>query len=203
MITIINLEMGNPSSIKNMIKKIGYNSIISNSIQDIKMADKLILPGVGSFDKAIQNLIRLKLTDTINANVLINKTPILGICLGMQLLSKSSEEGIEMGLGYINGYTVKFRVNCENLKIPHMGWNTIDIKKESPLFYEVGVVSRFYFVHSYHIICEDNCDILAETNHGYDFVSAVEKDNIYGVQFHPEKSHRFGMQILKNFIERV
>lgn len=202
MITIINYNMGNLASISNMIKKIGRQSIITSDIEDIKKASKIILPGVGAFDNAIKNLRNLNLVNAIKEKALLEKVPILGICLGMQILTKGSEEGELEGLGFINGFTKKFKFDNNYLKVPHMGWNTVKLLKQSRLFSGMeNQENRFYFVHSYAVECYQTEDILTTTFYGYEFVSCFEKDNIIGVQFHPEKSHRFGMQLLKNFVE--
>ena len=202
MIVIINYKMGNLESVKNMLKRIGHDSIISSDPLQIAQAHKLILPGVGAFDAGMDALNELGLIDVLNRKVLQEKTPVLGICLGMQLLTKSSQEGRGLGLGWIDAQTEKFSFNQgKGLKIPHMGWNTVSIKKESKLMAGFGADARFYFVHSYHVVCRQSQDILSTTHHGYDFVSAIERDNILGVQFHPEKSHAYGMHLLKNFCE--
>ena len=204
MITIIDYKMGNLGSIKNMLKKIGCDATITSEIQKISKSEKIILPGVGAFDKAIQNIKELNLIDILKKKVIQDKVTVLGICLGMQLLAKGSEEGTLAGLGFIDGYVKKFNFKDKNnLKIPHMGWNTINVKKQHPLFFNMYNESRFYFVHSYHVVCNDKDDVLTTTNFGFDFVSAVAKDNIIGVQFHPEKSRKFGMKLIKNFIEEV
>lgn len=201
MITIINYNLGNLNSIANMLRKIGYDCEITGDAEKIQKAKKLILPGVGAFDHGIKNLYDLRLIDVLKAKVLEEKIPILGICLGMQLMTKSSEEGVLSGLGFINAATKKF-VLASNYKIPHMGWNTIEIKKKSTLTSNMEhEENRFYFVHSYYVHCEQESDILATTHYGIDFVSMFEHDNIFGAQFHPEKSHKFGMQLLKNFGE--
>ena len=202
-IAIIDYGMGNLRSIQNMLKYVGVDSIITSNIDDIHRADKLILPGVGAYDNAVRNIDRLNLREVLNHKALDEKTPILGICLGMQLLTKSSEEGKLGGLGFIDGETVRFKFNGENskLKIPHMGWNTVEIKKKNNLFRDMYPEPRFYFVHSYHIVCHDDKDLSCATRYGYEFGSAIEKNNIFGVQFHPEKSHKFGMKLLKNFTE--
>lgn len=203
MITIINYNAGNIKSIQNMLKRIGAKSCISSDKNEIAQADKLILPGVGHYDYGMRNLIESGLIETLNKKVVEEKTPLLGICLGAQLLGNKSEEGTEKGLGWIDLDVVKFdktKMN-ENLKIPHMSWNEIDLKKHSKL--TEGLASneaRFYFVHSYHIKANDKEAVLATSNYGYEFVSAVEKNNIFGVQFHPEKSHKFGMKLLDNFV---
>lgn len=198
---IINYNMGNLNSIANMIKKIGYEVQISSDYNDIKKAEKLILPGVGAFDKGIENLRQLKLVDAIKESVLIKKVPILGICLGMQLMTNKSEEGVLDGLALIQADTKKFVLD-EAYKIPHMGWNTVTLEKASPIFRNMeNQENRFYFVHSYYVECLNNKDILCSTQYGIPFTSMFEHNNIVGAQFHPEKSHKFGMQLLKNFLE--
>lgn len=203
MVIIIDYGIGNQGSILNMLKKVGAKAIISSNISDISNADKIILPGVGAFDTGMRNLAQDGLIEVLNKKVIREKTPILGICLGMQLLTKSSEEGNSHGLGWIDAQTVRFKFDKKNtiLKIPHMGWNTVQLNKKSQLFKEMFAEPRFYFVHSYHVVCNNKQDILTKTNHGYEFVSSIQKDNIMGVQFHPEKSHKFGMKLLKNFVE--
>jgi len=203
MITIIDYKTGNYGSVLNMLKKIGAEAVISSDILDIEKADKLILSGVGSFDTGIKNLQELEILPVLNKKVLENKTPILGICLGMQLFAKKSEEGKLTGLGWIDAEVVKFKFdkNKSDFKIPHMGWNIVETKKINVLFKNMTEEQRFYFVHSYHLMCDNEKDIIAETNYGYEFVSAIQKENIFGIQFHPEKSHKFGMRLLKNFVE--
>lgn len=202
MITIINYNAGNIKSIQNMLKRIGAKSCISSNVEEIEQAEKLILPGVGHFDYGMRNLQESGLIGVLNKKVVADKVPLLGICLGAQLLGNKSEEGIIPGLGWIDMEVVKFDENKlpKNLKIPHMSWNEIIIKKQSELLAGLNNESRFYFVHSYHMKCNDENDVLTNTNYGYEFTSAVEKDNIYGVQFHPEKSHKFGMRLLENFV---
>lgn len=197
MIVIVDYGMGNLKSISNMLNKIGAKNEITNQEKQIRKAEKLILPGVGSFDFGIKNIKNLNLFDCLNQKVLIDKTPILGICLGMQLFTKSSEEGKEKGFGWIDAETKKFDI--ESLKTPHMGWNTIDIKKKSSLFNNNISERRYYFVHSYYVECNVKEDILASTDYSISFTSMIEKENIYGSQFHPEKSHNFGMEILNQF----
>ncbi len=203
MIVIVDYKMGNLGSITNIIKKIGHSSIVSSDIDVISKASKIILPGVGAFDKAMHNLKELKLIDILNEKALNQKTPFLGICLGMQLLAKQSEEGNVDGLGWINAQIKKFHLSdFPELKVPHMGWNEVQIPTFHPLCENLPDPSRFYFVHSYHAVCENQANILMKTRFGYDFDSAIHQDNIMGVQFHPEKSHKFGMQLFKNFIEK-
>ncbi|PIQ15649.1 MAG: imidazole glycerol phosphate synthase subunit HisH [Flavobacteriales bacterium CG18_big_fil_WC_8_21_14_2_50_32_9] len=201
MISIINYNAGNIKSIQNMLKRIGVKSMICSSAEEIEQADKLILPGVGHYDHGMKNLHQSGLIEILNKKVREDKTPLLGICLGAQLLGNKSEEGIEKGLGWIDMDVIKFdkKKLSSSLKIPHMSWNEIKINKPSALLEGLNNDSRFYFVHSYHMQPNDKTDILTTTNYGYNFTSAIEKDNIYGVQFHPEKSHKFGMQLLTNF----
>lgn len=202
MITVLNFCMGNVGSITNMIKKIGHKVLIASTFKDLEEAEKLILPGVGAFDTAVKKLKSTGLWDAVVQKVVEDKVPILGICLGMQLMTEGSEEGELEGFGFVKGYTRRFRFEGNGLKVPHMGWNTVSIKKKSKLFQGMeNQENRFYFVHSYAVECYDERDILTTTCYGYEFVSSFEKDNIIGCQFHPEKSHKFGMQLLKNFAE--
>lgn len=201
MLIIIDYQMGNVNSIYNMIKKIGYTSIISNNPKDLEKATKIIIPGVGAFDKGIENMEKLKLIEILNQRVISDKIPTLGICLGMQLMAQSSEEGTKNGLGWVKTKVEKIIANDPSIKIPHIGWNTIKIIKNSKLYKGMeNQENRFYFAHSYIIRPQDDITI-STTTYGIEFVSSFEKDNIVGVQFHPEKSHKFGMQLLKNFIE--
>jgi len=168
----------------------------------VESASKIILPGVGAFDTGMKNLESLQLTEVLKKKVLQDKIPVLGICLGMQLLSEGSEEGVLPGLGFISARTIKFRFNnTDEYKIPHMGWNFINQKKESRLLTGMYTDPRFYFVHSYYFKANNVSDILATTEYETLFTSAVERENILGVQFHPEKSHKFGMKLLKNFVD--
>ena len=203
MIIIIDYGMGNLNSILNMVKKIGAEATISSNISDIEKAQKLILPGVGAFDTGMKNLHDLGFTSLLNDKIIENKTPILGICLGMQLFTNQSEEGERPGLGWINAETIRFRFDKTKtaLKIPHMRWNTLKIQKQNPLFNDFYKESRFYFVHSYHVHCKNKKDVLTKTYYGHDFVSSIMKDNILGVQFHPEKSLKYGMKFLENFVK--
>lgn len=201
-IVVIDYGMGNIGSICNMFKHLGVSVQVSSDVAVIKHADKLILPGVGHFDKAMQNINTLGLSDVIRELALIKKKPILGICLGMQLMCKSSEEGILPGLSLLNAQVIKFKFDGNlNLKIPHMGWDTIEISKDSEIVEGLNNDSRFYFVHSFYVDCDNNDDVLTFTDYGHKFVSSFQVENIVGVQFHPEKSHKFGITLFKNFIE--
>lgn len=201
MIVIIDYDMGNVRSILNMMQHFTNEVIISSDPAVIESADKLILPGVGSFDTGILNLKKLNLINILSQKVLLEKVPILGICLGMQLFTSESEEGKMKGLGWINGKTVKFRFqDKKKYKVPHMGWNTVKQIKKSNLLNNLETDSRFYFAHSYFLECKDYTDVILTTNYGIEFTSAIQRDNIFGVQFHPEKSHKFGLNLLKNFV---
>tara|TARA_B100000927_G_scaffold236323_1_gene196984 strand:+ start:555 stop:1169 length:615 start_codon:yes stop_codon:yes gene_type:complete len=199
MIVIVDYELGNPKSIKNMLKKIGYDSIISQSVEDIKNANFLILPGVGNFKKGMNNLKKLNIINSLNHQVLVNKIPVLGICLGMQLMTNFSEEGGVEGLGWVDAEVRKFSFKTNRLKIPHMCWNQVKLKKSFEFNFP-EFPPRFYFVHSFFVSCNVNEDIMSTSYYGIEFVSSFLKDNIIGVQFHPEKSHKFGIEIFKMFL---
>jgi glutamine amidotransferase len=199
-ITIIDYGMGNIASISNMLKSLGIKSEITNDPQKIASAEKLILPGVGSFDQGIEKINAIPLLgESIKVATLQKNTPLLGICLGMQLLMDSSEEGLLPGLGLIPGKVVKFQRNIEKSTI-HMGWNNILCKEsQNPLFENFTEESRFYFVHGYYVIPEEDQNVIGTTNFGISFCAVVNRRNLWGVQFHPEKSHRFGQLLLRNF----
>jgi glutamine amidotransferase len=205
MITIVDYGVGNLGSILNMLKKVGAKAQTSSDPEVLRQAEKLILPGVGAFDAGMKKLNETGLVPVLNELVLEKKVPVIGLCLGMQLMTKRSEEGTEAGLGWIDAQTVRFKFGPENahLKVPHMGWNTLDICRPHPLVADLAPESRFYFVHSYHIVCADETDVVANTDYGYPFTAIISRGNIMGAQFHPEKSHKFGMQLLRNFAERV
>lgn len=199
MITIVDYGLGNIASIRNMIKKAGGESMITADPAVVAQATKLIIPGVGSFGQGMKNLEERGLVDALNRKALLEKVPVLGICLGMQLMTLHSEEGDRSGLGWIEAKTKKF--NLPGLKVPHMGWSDIIVKKpDHPLFKNSTEEKRFYFVHSYAVHCSNSENILAQTEYGYLFDSMIVKDNIMGCQFHPEKSHKFGMNLLRNFV---
>ncbi len=202
MITIVDYGMGNLGSIKNMFKYLGVESTIQSDVDKIKNASKILLPGVGSFDTAMEKINRGNLREVLNEKALKEQVPILGICLGMQLLTNGSEEGELNGLGWIDANTVSFKDRIDSrLKIPHMGWNVVRKNQNSKLTdgFELFDESRFYFVHSFFVHVEDEKNSILKTEYGVEFDSAIQKDNIFGVQFHPEKSHKFGMKIFENF----
>lgn len=199
---IVDYGMGNLHSVKKKLHRIGVNVEISDNPKKIAGASKLFLPGVGHFSTAIQNLKALHLYDALNEAVLVKKTPILGICLGLQLMARHSEEGNEEGFGWFDADVVHFNItNQLKYKVPHMGWNCVKSEKQSILFDGIPESQEFYFVHSYHIRTNNNEDVLATTDYEYSFVSALEKNNIFGVQFHPEKSHEVGEKMLTNFLK--
>ena len=182
-----------------MLGHLGLVAQISNDPLVIANSDRLILPGVGHFRHGMEQLAQLGLIDVLKKEVLENKKPILGICLGMQLLTMHSEEGNLAGLGFIDAQTKKFELQDATLKVPHMGWNTVKFKNDSPMNAGVSLNPRYYFVHSYFVDCANQDDILCTTQYGQEFVSGFQHQNIFGLQFHPEKSHKFGMELLANF----
>lgn len=202
-IGIFHVGTGNIGSIENIIKRIGHSTNIIQTVSDVENADVLIIPGVGSFDIGIDSMRSKKdLFDAFLSRI-SHHVPVLGICLGMQLLTKKSEEGSHPGLGLIPASTKRFHFSPEyySLKVPHMGWNTVSLQKDCVLFDSMEPDMEFYFTHSYHLEAEDPDIVVGTTNFGYDFPSVIQKNNIYAVQFHPEKSHKYGMKLLQNFIE--
>lgn len=204
MTTIIDYGIGNIGSIANMLKKIGEEAVITAERQKIKEARRLILCGIGAFDDGLSKLEALGIIDVLKEKVLQDKTPILGICLGMQLFTNKSEEGNKPGLGFIDAETVKFNFTAvpdrSSLRIPHIGWNDVVLSKPSPLFENMHDAPRYYFVHSYFVKLQNLQDELLCTTYGSAFTSAFEKGNVIGVQFHPEKSHKFGIKLFENFV---
>lgn len=199
MITIVNYGMGNLGSLANMFKKINIPVVIESDPDKIQKAKKIILPGVGAFDSAMERINSATgLREVLNYKAQIEKIPILGVCLGMQLLTTSSEEGQMKGLDWIPGKTIKF-VPSNNLKVPHMGWNEVKIVNPSDLSKDLDCNAKYYFVHSYYVLVADPANVLFSSFYSIEFNSAIVKDNIFGVQFHPEKSHRYGIQLLTNF----
>ena len=204
MIGIIDYGMGNVGSIANMLKRIGAASQISRDPATLEACERLVLPGVGAFDAAMAQLDDLKLIGPLNDLVLEAKRPILGICLGMQLMTRRSEEGKRQGLGWLPGETIRFQNGGNSeLKIPNMGWRNTRPIGETPIFVTPMDERRFYFVHSYHVCCDEEVDEAAAATHGIEFVAAFSRDNVHGVQFHPEKSHRYGKQLLTDFVRNT
>jgi len=202
MLTILDYGIGNLSSIRNMLKKVGCSQVlISGNSIDVENADKIILPGVGHFEHCMTQLQKSPFLEVLKKRVLEDKVPLLGVCVGHQMLFEHSEEGDCPGLGWIPGRVRRFdKSNMgERLKIPHMAWTDVEVTPGATLFNGLEQ-PRFYFVHSYHAVCDPQY-VTANAHYGYDFVAAVCRENIQGVQFHPEKSHRFGMQVYRNFIQ--
>jgi imidazole glycerol-phosphate synthase subunit HisH len=200
MIVIIDYGMGNIGSILNMLTRLGHPAVISNDLNIIKSASHLILPGVGAFDTGMNHLHGLNLLDSLNQKVLLEKTPILGICIGMQLMAQFSEEGQEKGLGWLTGEVKKFNFEntAQQLRVPCVGWNNVKPKKNNPLLMEE--FQKFYFVHSYHYQTAKTEEIIGTAQYGYEYPVMIRQENIFGVQFHPEKSHQFGLKLFENFI---
>jgi len=202
MIAIVDYGMGNLLSVANMLRKIGGDAKITSDPGIISSSEGVILPGVGHFGKAMERIKNSGLDEVLQKKVIEDKAPLLGICLGMQLLMEKSEEGNSEGLGWIPGEVVKFNTEEAAIKIPHMGWDRVQPRASSHLFDNLSE-ARFYFVHSYYVKCRNDENVLGTTDYGTTFTSSVIKDNIAGVQFHPEKSHKFGMQLLINFLKIV
>jgi glutamine amidotransferase len=201
-LVVVDAGIGNLGAIPNMLKRIGATATITNDREEIAAADRLILPGVGAFDPAMQTLNDLGIVDVLTEKALGQKIPVLGVCLGMQLLFEGSEEGQLPGLGWVPGTVVRFRLNGADpsLRVPHMGWNWVERANEAALFNGFDETPRFYFAHSYHVDPAETADVAGWTEYGYRFAASVQHDNIGGIQFHPEKSHRFGLKVFENFL---
>jgi glutamine amidotransferase len=201
MITIIDYGSGNIRAIANIYEKLNISYLIAKNPDDVIGAKKIFLPGVGAFDETISKLDEIGFRSVLDKEVLENKVPILGICVGMQILAETSEEGSLKGLGYIKGHVKKLDASKlnEKPKLPHLGWNSIEIKRKSPLFDNIDPQKGFYFLHTYYFECSNNNDILSTTHYGNSFSSAINDNNIFGFQFHPEKSHSNGINLLHNF----
>lgn len=203
MIVIVDYGVGNLTSVQNMFKKAGVNAQICNNKSEIESATKIVLPGMGAFDNCMHKYNESGFRDIIEQKIMQDKVPVLGICVGLQMLMEGSDEGVLPGLGWIKGRTIAFdkaQMQEEN-KIPNMGWLEVAAKKQSKLMEGLDE-ARFYFAHSFHVLPAVETDTLFTVHYGYEFTAGIEKDNILGVQFHPEKSHRFGMQLLKNFADK-
>jgi imidazole glycerol-phosphate synthase subunit HisH len=199
MIVVVDYGVGNIASVLNMLKKVGAKAKASNLPADLEQADKLILPGVGAFDAGMRTLRASGLIDVLNEQVLNQHKPVMGICLGSQMLGCRSEEGEESGLGWIDMDIVRFEKR-EGRKVPHMGWSYVVPRLEHPILAGLNEESRYYFVHSYYMLPKMDNNTLLVANYGQEFTAGVVKGNIYGFQFHPEKSHKYGMQLFKNFV---
>ena len=201
MISLIDYGVGNINAFLNIFKQLGITAGKASSADDMKRASKLILPGVGAFDDAMQRLNNSGMLDALQEAVMVNKTPVIGICVGMQMLAERSDEGVMPGLGWIKGEVKRFdpATISHITKFPHMGWNDVNPVRDSPLFAGLETHARFYFLHSYYYQCDDPADVLATSEYGVRFASAINHKHIYGIQCHPEKSHHFGIQLLQNF----
>lgn len=203
---IIDYGVGNVGAVANMIRRVGGDALVSRDPGEIREADRIILPGVGAFDRAMEQLRGAGVIDVLSECVLERRTPLLGVCVGMQILGAGSEEGQEPGLGWIKAHVERFRQPREGfaMRVPQMGWNLLRHARTDPLLagFEAGDF-YLYFLHSYHMVCEDTANVVAWTRYGYDFPSLVRSGNIWGVQGHPEKSHRFGMALFRNFLAEV
>jgi glutamine amidotransferase len=207
MIKVIDYGMGNSASVLNMIRKVNDAAELCSKPEQLNGAKAIILPGVGSFDNGMAKLENLKFIDALHNKVFLDKIPFLGVCLGMHLLFEKSEEGSLPGLGWIKGSVKKFDFSklklSSDLKVPNMGWRIIKPNSNKNLFFNLENEARFYFVHSYYANCVDQSDILATSIYGHQFTCSISRDNIWGVQFHPEKSHRFGMIFFENFLRVI
>jgi len=203
MITIVDYGLGNVRAFANVYERLNIKTKLAHSAEDLSRADKIILPGVGSFDHAIRLLNGSGMRDELDKQVLLQKKPVIGVCLGMQIMAKSSDEGKLAGLGWIDAEVKLFdsKKIPYTTKYPHMGWNSMQPVRDSEILKGLDSASRFYFLHSYYIVCKDSNDVLTTTEYGITYTSAVNRENIYGFQYHPEKSHANGVQLLKNFAE--
>lgn len=202
-ITIVDYGCGNPASIRNMLKKLGIKATITSEAEDILTSNRIIFPGVGAFDYGAESIQEKGIAEALEQRVIRDGVPILGICVGMQLFARRSDEGELPGLGWIDGDVLAFdraRLGPTD-RVPHMGWASLNVTQPETALHGFHEDPRFYFVHSYHMACDDPADVAATAHHGYDFCAAVAHGNLIGVQFHPEKSHRFGMTLLRNFAE--
>jgi glutamine amidotransferase len=203
-LTIIDYEAGNVGSVANIVKKAGGQAVVSGDAGEIAKAARLVLPGVGHFGTAMERLRRSGIAAALEDAVRGRSVPLLGICLGMQLLARHSEEGDSEGLGWLDAEVVRFRLNADrSLKVPHMGWNEVTPTSDDWLLSGLPSKPRFYFVHSYHMVCNDPSDEIARASHGYEFTAAVGRGNIRATQFHPEKSHRYGLAVIRNFLRET
>ncbi len=203
-IAIIDYGLGNLHSVLGAVRKVGYDAVVTNDALEIQASDKLILPGVGAYADGIRNIKNLNLIEPLEEFVNIKKKPILGICLGFQLLAKESFEfGRHKGLGWIDASVEKFSLEDKKHRVPHVGWNDLFKYKNVLLWDGIPNDAIFYYVHSYYVNCKNEKIIIGKCSHGINFVSAIQQENIFATQFHPEKSQFYGLQIIKNFIEKI
>lgn len=202
-VVILDYGIGNVGSLSNMLNSIGVSNTCSSSLSELKRATHIIIPGVGSFDHGMTKIRSLDSFDILEKLILTEKIPILGICLGMQMFCTKSEEGTLPGLGWVDALVKKFSFNISDLKVPHMQWNQISENNIPTLFDNFTVRPKFYFVHSYYVLPSSNITYTASSEYSFKFCSAFKFDNIFGVQFHPEKSHNYGKQLFKNFLNLV
>lgn len=204
-IIVVDYGMGNLGSIRNMLKKVGAECVVTSDPDVVAKASRIVLPGVGHFGRAMSNIAELGLKEVLDKKALVQRVPILGVCLGMQLMTESSDEAPDSpGFGWIPAQTRRFDNSRfpEPLRIPHIGWNVMEVAKKHPLFEDDGIEEhRFYFVHTYAVTCTFPEDVLGHTSHGHPFVAAFARDNLVGCQFHPEKSHKFGMSLFRRFVQ--
>lgn len=203
MIAIIDYGVGNIRAFANIYKKLDVDFKIAKTAKDLENVEKLILPGVGAFDHAMEQLDASGMRQRLDELVVDKRLPVIGICVGMQMLAHSSDEGKHHGLGWIDASVKKFDETKIHFKthLPHMGWNDVKVVKQNKLMNALEQDAKFYFLHSYYFHCNNHNDSIAESDYGIEFSCAVNKDNVYGVQFHPEKSHHYGIQLLKNFAD--
>lgn len=202
MIAIVDYGMGNLGSVQNMLRKLGAESVRTSDPAEIAQASRLVLAGIGGFDGAMERLEGAGLVQVLNEQVIERRVPILGVCLGMQVMAQSSTEGTRRGLGWLEAEVLRFEFPEEwRLPVPHMGWEVVVPTRPSPLFDPAGPAPRFYFSHAFHLVCRDPADVAATTTYGYEFAAAIHRGNILGTQFHPEKSHIFGLDVYRRFIE--
>lgn len=205
MIAIVDYGLGNIKAFANVYKRLNIDALYASSIDQLNKATKIILPGVGAFDHAINMLNKSGLRECLDEMVLAKKVPVIGVCVGMQMMAESSEEGSNQGLGWIKGRVKRFCYPDNQMllryPLPHMGWNNISPIKENQLIQKLDDEKRFYFLHSYYFDCAHQTDVIATANYGFDYACIVNHDNVYGIQCHPEKSHHNGVSLLKNFAE--
>lgn len=200
MIVIVDYGISNVRSVVNMVRKAGGDAEATSEPERIRTAEKLILPGVGAFGSGVANLQRLGLVAPLREAALERRVPVLGLCLGMQLLTRASDEGGAPGLGWLPAETRRFQLDDSRLKLPHMGWNEVVAAKPDPLVDALPPQARFYFVHSYYVQCDDPADVLLWSTHGQRFAAGVRRGNLWGMQFHPEKSHQYGLALMRSFV---